>query len=118
MEPDGIETAVDLAKDPERRIKFQADIQKYVDMSISSTINMPEWGSEYNNESMVMDFAMTLAKYAHKIRGFTCYPDGSRGGQPLTPVPYKEAISLEGKEFKEQFHDICDITNKGGTCGV
>jgi ribonucleoside-diphosphate reductase alpha chain len=118
VDPDGIETAVDLAKDPERRIKFQADIQKYVDMSISSTINMPEWGSEYNNESMVMDFAMTLAKYAHNIRGFTCYPDGSRGGQPLTPVPYTEAISLEGKEFKEQFHDICDITNKGGTCGV
>ena len=59
---------------------------------------------------------MTLVKYAPLLRGFTCYPDGSRGGQPLTVVDYEEAKSHEGKEYKEQFHDICDI-NGGGTCG-
>ena len=63
IDPDTITTALDLAKDPERRIKFQADIQDYVDMAISSTINMPAWGSEHNNESKVESFARVLAKY-------------------------------------------------------
>ena len=34
-DPNKIESALDLAADPERRIKFQADVQDYVDMSIS-----------------------------------------------------------------------------------
>lgn len=114
--PESIESALDLAQDYERRIKFQADVQDYVDQSISSTINLPAWGSELNNEDTVRPFAATLAKYADRLRGFTCYPDGSRGGQPLTPVPYKEAVGNVGTEFKE--HDICDISGKGGTCGV
>lgn len=118
IDPEKIETAIDLANDPERRIKFQADVQDYVDMSISSTINLPPWGSPVNNDTIVDEFARTLLKYAHRLRGFTCYPDGSRGGQPLTSVPYAEAKANEGREYKEQFHDVCDITNKGGSCGV
>lgn len=118
IDPNNIESAVDLASDYERRIKFQADIQDYVDMSISSTINLPAWGSELNNESQVVPFAKTLAKYAHRLRGFTCYADGSRGGQPITPVSYKEAKESEGKEFEEVFTDICEISGKGGHCGI
>lgn len=117
VDPDKIETALSLANDYERRIKFQADIQDYVDMSISSTINLPKWGSELNNDTRVGDFAKVLAKYAVRLRGFTCYPDGSRGGQPLTIVSYNEAKKNEGMEFKEEFFDICDLT-KGGTCGM
>lgn len=118
INPDSIESAIDLASDYERRMKFQADVQDYVDMSISSTINLPAWGTELNNESTIVPFAKTLAKYAHRLRGFTCYADGSRGGQPITPVSYREASELEGQEFEETFHDICSITNRGGTCGV
>ena len=120
FEPDSIETALDLASDYERRIKFQADVQDYVDMSISSTINLPAWGSKHNNEDTIDDFAATLAKYAPRLRGFTCYPDGSRGGQPLTVVPYEEAVTKLGAEFEEHIetHDICDITGHGGSCGV
>lgn len=117
IDPDAIETALDLANDVERRIKFQADVQDYVDMSISSTINIPAWGSELNNENRVDEFAHTLLKYAHRLRGFTCYPDGSRGGQPLTSVPYAEANGKDGQEFQEVFFDVCDIS-KGGSCGV
>jgi len=116
--PDKIESAIDLASDYERRIKFQADIQDYVDMSISSTINLPAWGSELNNDSTVVPFAKTLAKYASRLRGFTCYADGSRGGQPITPVSYNEAKDYEGQEFEEVFADICEISGKGGHCGV
>lgn len=120
IDPDGVESALDLSRDYERRIKFQADVQDYVDMSISSTINLPSWGSKYNNEDTVKDFANTLASYASRLRGFTCYPDGARGGQPLTSVPYKEAVDKLGEEFDEHIesHDICDITGTGGSCGV
>jgi len=119
-DPEDVESALDLASDYERRIKFQADVQDYVDMSISSTINLPAWGSKLNNEDTVEAFANTLASYAHRLRGFTCYPDGSRGGQPLTSVPYSEAVEKLGKEFDEhvETHDICDISGQGGSCGV
>lgn len=118
VDPYKIETALSLSQDYERRIKFQADVQDYVDMSISSTINMPKWGTKHNSHGGVEDFAKVLATYAPRLRGFTCYPDGSRGGQPLTEVDYFDAIEHDGKEYKEQFHDICSISNKGGTCGV
>jgi ribonucleoside-diphosphate reductase alpha chain len=119
-DPEDVESALDLASDYERRIKFQADVQDYVDMSISSTINLPAWGSKLNNEDTVEAFANTLASYAHRLRGFTCYPDGSRGGQPLTSVPYSEAVEKLGEEFDEhvETHDICDISGQGGSCGV
>lgn len=117
IDPYKIETALSLSNQYEKRIKFQADIQDYVDMAISSTINLPKWGTELNNDTKVGDFAKVLAKYAVRLRGFTCYPDGGRGGQPLTIVDYKEAINSEGEEFKEEFMDVCNLTG-GGTCGV
>jgi ribonucleoside-diphosphate reductase alpha chain len=114
-DPDKIESSTDLAADPERRIKFQADVQDYVDMGISSTINLPP----YSEDTDVVGFAKLLAKYAPRLRGFTCYPDGSRGGQPLTKVSFKEAKDKIGVEFDEgEYNDICDITGKGGYCGT
>jgi ribonucleoside-diphosphate reductase alpha chain len=84
-------------------------------MSISSTINLPNWGSRGNNEDHVRPFAATLAKYAPRLRGFTCYPDGSRGGQPLTSVPYEEALKHKDAIYEEI--DVCEYTGKGGSCG-
>ena len=115
VSPDRIESAIDLARDYERRLAFQADTQDYVDQSISSTINMPSWGTELNNEDKIEDFALTLSKYAPRLRGFTVYPDGARGGQPLVSVEYSEASKQQGVEFLE--HDVCVIGGKGGTCG-
>jgi len=120
VNPDSIESALDLSEDYKRRIKFQADVQDYVDMSISSTINLPQWGSKFNNEDIIDEFSDTLASHAHRLRGFTVYPDGCRGGQPLSRVLYKEAVEKLGEEFEEsvETHDICDITGHGGSCGV
>ena len=114
LAPESIYTAYKLSHNYVQRIKFQADVQDYVDMSISSTINLPSWNAKGNEESSVGVFASILAKYAPRLRGFTCYPDGSRGGQPLTEVPYEEAMKHKGVIFEE--HDICDISG-GGTCG-
>lgn len=119
-DPDTLQSAIGLAENYEQRIKFQADVQDYVDMAISSTINLPAWGSPNNNNDTVERFATTLSNYAHRLRGFTCYPDGSRGGQPLTPVSYKEAVEKLGNEFEESvlMVDICDVTGRGGVCGT
>lgn len=115
IDPEKVESAIDLANDFERRIKFQADVQDYVDMSISSTINLPPREAQ---GFTTVDFAGVLAKYASRLRGFTCYPDGSRGGQPLTSVPYSEAVEKLGEEFEEsqEWLDVCSITG-GGYCG-
>jgi ribonucleoside-diphosphate reductase alpha chain len=114
IDPNKIETSLSLVNDYERRLAFQADVQDYVDMAISSTINMPAWGTEFNNEDLVDDFAKTLAKYAPRLRGFTVYPDGARGGQPLTTCTYKEAKRHKGMVFEENSESVCS----GGVCGI
>jgi ribonucleoside-diphosphate reductase alpha chain len=111
-----IEDAYDLAADVERRIAFQAWVQQYVDHSISSTINLPKWGSELNNEDTVQKFGKILIRYLPKLRGITFYPDGARDGQPLNAVPLAEAIRHEGEIFEEA-GNVCEIT-KGGECGA
>ena len=113
IKPEAIETAYGLAHDYEKRIKFQADIQDYVDMSISSTINLPKWGTSGNSNSDVGKFASILSRYAPRLRGFTCYPDGSRGGQPITEISYEEALKHRGVVFEEN-EEVC----KGGVCGI
>lgn len=116
ISPENIEDAYDLSKNVEKRLEFQAWVQQYVDHAISSTLNLPSWGSEENNEQTVQGFGNLLIKYLPKLRGMTCYPDGARGGQPLTPIKYNTAIKHIGEIFVEQA-DMCDIT-KGGSCGV
>jgi ribonucleoside-diphosphate reductase alpha chain len=113
INPDIIEDAYSI--DTERRISFQSWVQKYVDHAISSTINIPKWGSETNNDSKVREYGDMFMKYLPTLRGFTVYADGSRSGQPLTPIKYSTALKQIGEIFVEQA-DICDIT-KSGSCG-
>jgi len=110
LDPDSIETSSSLAKDPKRRIKFQAEVQEYVDMAISSTLNLPA----FEEQTFTPDeFSKIVLEYAPKLRGLTCYPDGSRGGQPLTAVPYYEAKNRTGTVFDET-EEKC----AGGVCGL
>ena len=114
IKPEDIESAVDLAADPERRIKFQFELQKYVDHAISSTLNLPAWGTELNNEAKVKEFEAIVRKYAHGLRGLTVYPDGSRGGQPITSVAYEEANSKRGVIFEDNSDEQC----LSGVCSI
>lgn len=118
VDPKDIETSMDLAKDPERRIKFQADVQEYVDMAISSTLNLPAWGTPWNDTRTLQTFKQTLLKYIPKLRGITCYPDGARGGQPLTSVPYEEAKAGAGMEHDELAEFLTTTSCPSGTCGI
>jgi ribonucleoside-diphosphate reductase alpha chain len=110
VNPGDIEDAYSLSYNVERRIAFQAWIQQFVDNAVSSTINLPY---AVEDEREQADFAYTLYKYLPLLRGITCYPDGARGGQPLTPISYEEAIEKEGMIF-ESNEENC----KGGVCGV
>lgn len=110
VDPSTIEDAYMLSMDVERRIEFQAFVQEYVDNSISSTINLPAYGTDGNNDDQY--FGDTLMKYLPRLRGITVYPDGARGGQPLTPVDFNVAISKKGVVFEGNEDCI------GGVCGV
>jgi len=113
VNPDLIEDA--YAIDVKRRIDFQSWLQSYVDQGISSTINLPPWGSTGNNEDTTRELGEYLIQRLPYLRGITVYPDGSRGGQPLSRVSYAEASSQEGEVFSESI-DVCDLY-KGGSCG-
>jgi ribonucleoside-diphosphate reductase alpha chain len=114
LDPDGIETALKLSETPEQRIKFQADIQDYVDMGISSTLNLPAWGTKFNNFDTVTGLAEIVARYCHRLRGITCYPDGGRGaGQPLTAVSYEDAKQKKGVVYYEDENRCVS-----GVCGI
>jgi ribonucleoside-diphosphate reductase alpha chain len=82
-------------------------------MAISSTCNLAKWGSENNNQITLKDYSETLLKYAKRLRGFTCYPDGCRSGQPLTRVNLQEALEQEGQIFEETENECLN-----GVCGI
>jgi ribonucleoside-diphosphate reductase alpha chain len=114
VDPDRIEDAYSI--DCKRRVEFQTWMQGSVDHGISSTINLPAWGTEANNSDKVQPFGKMLLDYLPALRGITCYPDGARGGQPLTTVSYKTAAKHVGEIFVEST-DVCDLT-RGGSCGA
>lgn len=70
--PPYVVTAHDI--DPYFRVKMQGVIQKYVDSSISSTVNLPESVSV----ETVADIYMTA--YKAGLKGITVYREGSREG--------------------------------------
>lgn len=70
--PDYVVTAHDI--DPYFRVKMQGTIQKYVDSSISSTVNLAEDVSV----DTVADIYMTA--YKAGLKGITVYREGSREG--------------------------------------
>lgn len=108
---DAIQDSFDLTfKD---RVKFQADVQNYVDMAISSTCNMPAWGTDNNNEKTLDKYSKTLLKYAKRLRGFTVYPDGARPGQPLERVDLQTALDNEGTVYEMQERECLN-----GVCGI
>lgn len=104
-----IEDAYMLAEDVERRVKFQHWVQRHVDHGISSTINLPH---PLDHEE-AHDFGVMLMKYLPGLRGVTCYPNGARGGQPLTPVNLEVAMQYEGTVFESE-----EETCIGGVCGA
>lgn len=112
VDPDSVPSAYVLAKNPEDRVAFQAWFQGYVDHGISSTLNLPAPEEHAFSE---VEFGRMLYGYLPDLRGVTCYPNGSRGGQPLTAVPFADAASQVGVEFEETSNEKACV---GGVCGI
>jgi ribonucleoside-diphosphate reductase alpha chain len=109
--PEAIEDAYLLSYNVEKRIAMQAWTQQFVDHGISSTMNLP---GVITDPGEVKDFGDLLYGYLPKLRGLTLYPDGSRGAQPLTAVPYERAEGKEGVVYEETEDAFC----KSGSCGA
>jgi ribonucleoside-diphosphate reductase alpha chain len=76
---------------PEQHFETQAVIQKYVDGSISKTINLP-------SGTKVEQIAEWMQEFAYDLKGVTMYVDKSRPEQVLYPMTEKEVI----KHLKEK----------------
>ena len=74
--PDHVVSAHDI--DPYFRVKLQGVIQKYIDSSISSTVNLKQ---EITKET-VADIYLTA--YKANLKGITVYREGSREGILIT----------------------------------
>ena len=81
--------------DPYFRVKMQGETQKYIDSSISSTVNLPE---ETTVET-VADIYMTA--YRANLKGITVYREGCREGILVTDNKSKEVHPKQQTEEEE-----------------
>jgi ribonucleoside-diphosphate reductase alpha chain len=111
---DTVEDAYYLANPDgfKRRVEMQANIQRYCDNAISSTINLPAWGTPGNNELTLPIYRSILLEHLQELRGITVYANGSRSGQPLTAIPINEALEqvhIQGSEYSNCSNGACAL---------
>jgi len=85
--PDYVVTAHDV--DPYFRVKMQGEVQKYIDSSISSTVNL----AEDTTIETVADIYMKA--YEGNLKGITVYREGSREGILITDEKSEEGNAVE-----------------------
>lgn len=98
--PNYFVTSADIQ--PIDRIKIQAELQKYIDASISSTINLPE-------EATIDDiYNIYLEAWRHGLKGVTIYRNNCLRSGILTVGPQKETQTMVAKkrpkELEADFH--------------
>ena len=104
----------------EDRIEWQSFVQDFIDMGISSTVNLPRRGTP-GNDTPIEDLARTVLKYHRRLAGLTCYPDGAISEQPLTPITYEEAMKYGPGSVIEDTETLVELSNlmcKSGVCGA
>ncbi len=92
---------------PEERVVIQGKIQKYIDHSISSTINL----SEDVQPELISD--IYLSSWKKKLKGVTIYRDGSRFPILSTDGQLTEFQEAKDKEFSITIDDDQVITASG-----
>tara|TARA_S200000501_G_C20866584_1_gene762179 strand:- start:2821 stop:5214 length:2394 start_codon:yes stop_codon:yes gene_type:complete len=110
--PEHVVTAHNI--DPYFRVKMQGSIQKYIDSSISSTVNL----AENITVETIADIYMTA--YEAGLKGITVYREGSREGILVTEE--SENKNIKEKEnsqlFSEPMADKSPRTRPNQTSGV
>ena len=92
---------------PDKRVEIQGMIQKYIDHSISSTINLPE---DVQPE-VISD--VYLKAWKEQLKGVTIYRDGSRFPILSTETELTEFQKMKEKEFKISIEDNQEIMANG-----
>jgi ribonucleoside-diphosphate reductase alpha chain len=92
--PDYVVTAHNI--DPYFRVKMQGVIQKYIDSSISSTVNL----AEDITIDTVADIYMTA--YEAGLKGITVYREGSREGILISDEKTKKTVSPSELDLNAQ----------------
>jgi ribonucleoside-diphosphate reductase alpha chain len=116
VDPDSIPTALSLAEDVEPVLRLLAAVSDHVDQSVSKTVNLPSVEDQERLGITDESLMQVVMKYIFRYRGLTFYPDGARGGQPIVPVTYQEAINRGNLVFTEIGNEMsCSLD---GVCGT
>ena len=101
-------TAHDI--DPEQQLDILITIQKYIDSSISKTINIPNDYPESKLEKILLDSVSSL-------KGVTVYRSGSKGKEILIPVDHKKMKKEDILAIDNSMNSI-DTCRSGGACDI
>lgn len=88
--------------DPYFRVKMQGVVQKYIDTSISSTVNLP---ADVSKETVG---AIYLTSYKTGLKGITVYREGSREGILLTEDQKSKENSKGKPDSLQKFNITSD----------
>lgn len=109
--PDWMVDVYDL--EPKDHFETQAIIQKYVDGSVSKTINLPE-------KTTTEQLSYLLQEYIYDLKGVTVYRDKSREGQILNQIS-KDDLQMYLKERKDEINRTFtedDVKCHNGSCEI
>ncbi len=99
---------------PEDHFEIQVAVQRYVDGSVSKTINLP-------NDITEEDLSQLLLEYIKDLKGVTVYKDGSREGQILNKISKKEVLDyLKNKKELNVKNNLTtdDVKCPSGKCDL
>jgi len=97
---------------PEEHLEIQSAVQKFVDGSVSKTINLPK-------ETTDEDLSKLLLEYIYDLKGVTVYRDGSREGQILNKISHEDVVKhLEQKDGIENHLTPIDVSCSTGKCEI
>tara|TARA_B000000609_G_scaffold124074_1_gene97957 strand:+ start:2590 stop:4980 length:2391 start_codon:yes stop_codon:yes gene_type:complete len=108
--PNHVVTAHDI--DPYFRVKMQGVIQKYIDSSISSTVNLQ---NDIKKET-VADIYMTA--YKANLKGITVYREGSREGILITEDQKEDKTSQSTTAISDTSDDKRPRIRPNETAGI
>jgi len=108
--PDYVVTAHKI--DPFFRLKMQGTIQKYIDSSISSTVNL----AQDTTVETVADIYMTA--YKAGLKGITVYREGSREGILITDKQTEESKKVEIQNVEKKSAEKTDTDKSQGSTTV
>lgn len=96
---------------PQDHFNVQSIIQKYVDGSVSKTINLPR-------ETTAEDLSRLLLENITDLKGVTVYRDGSRGEQPLNRITKEQAQEFIKTNSVSHDLELSDVSCASGKCDL